>query len=108
MRKSRDVIIGFIVLIFGFCLIGSSVLAAEKTYTMKGEVTAIETAGNTVVVEVPLGKKTFIVGGPISAKAVLKKGKTSVELKDFKVGDKVTVRWKASDKGHIIESLQGK
>ena len=89
-------------------LLCASTIAAEKRYVMKGEIRAIELDYNTVVIEVPLGKKMFTVGGPLSSNAVLKKRGRLAKLADFLVGEVVTVRWKATEKGHIIEGLEGK
>lgn len=41
-----------------------------------GTVAAIEPAARTVVVEVPQGKEKCTVGGPLSAKTIVKKGGT--------------------------------
>jgi hypothetical protein len=48
--------------------------ADEKIYLMTGKITAINLNSNIVVIEVPLEKGLFIVGGPLSSTATLKKG----------------------------------
>jgi hypothetical protein len=76
--------------------------AGKRIYQMSGDITAIDLDYHTVVVEVPLGGKTFTVGGPLSSEAVSKRGSQSVSLEDFRVGDQVTVKWEATEQGHII------
>ena len=80
--------------------------AATKTYQMTGKITAIELASRTVVVEVPVGKGMFTVGGPLSAKAAVRKQGRTAQLQDFKVGDRVTVEWRAATEGHVIDRLE--
>ncbi|MCK4391182.1 MAG: hypothetical protein KAV83_13200 [Desulfobacterales bacterium] len=108
MKKSACIIAVFLTVIFTLCLFGTQGLASEKIYQMKGEITAIEPAYNTVVIEVPMGEKMFTVGGPLSSEAILKKGEQYVGLTDFVVGDQVTVKWKATDTGHIIIFLKAR
>ena len=107
MKKSGYLIVIFITVVLTMCLFGTQGTAGEKIYQMKGEITAIESVYNTVVIEVPMGKRMFTVGGPLSSEAILKKGAQCVSLTDFVVGDEVTVKWKATDSGHIIEMLRG-
>ena len=83
----------------------SSMAAADTMYVMKGYILAIEKVSNTVVVEIPLEDDLLTVGGPLSSKAVLKKEKKAAKLDDFKKGEHVTVRWRATDTGHMIEGL---
>ena len=58
------------ILILGLCMfltIGSSgSVFAEKTYLMRGDIRVISLDTQTVVIEVPVGKKLFTVGGPLS------------------------------------------
>jgi len=82
--------------------------ASESIYQMTGDITAIELEYNTVVIEVPMVGKTFTVGGPLSWKAILKKGHQVVGLSTFQVGDRVKVKWEATEKGHVILSLTDK
>jgi hypothetical protein len=83
----------------------AQVSAAEKTYQMTGTIAAIDGASQTVVVEVPVGKDMFTVGGPLNVTAVLTKGGRSVQLSAFRRGDKVTVTWRSTSDGHVIERL---
>ena len=94
--------------IFSLSFSGAQSWAGEKKYKMTGDITAIDLSHNTVVIEVPLAGKMFTVGGPLSSKAVLKKGGQSVGRADFQVGDRVTVIWEATEQGHLILSLKVK
>ena len=107
MKKSGCLIVIFLTVAFITHMFGTQGTAGEKIYQMKGEITAIESAYNTVVIEVPMGKRMFTVAGPLSSEAILKKGGQCVGLTDFVVGDQVTVKWRGTDKGHIIEMLKG-
>jgi len=80
--------------------------AGEKLFLMTGKIAAIDSAFNTVVIEVPLGEKMFTVGGPLSSKATLTKGGQPANLSDFAVGEQVKVKWKATGEGHLIEMMQ--
>ena len=84
---------------------------AEKmgeVFIMSGKVKAAEAQYHTAVVECPVGGQTFTVAGPLAPKAVLKKGGKSVELKDFKEGEHVQVKWQATENGHLILMLAAK
>ena len=108
MKKSGCLVVVFLTVALTMCFFGTQGTAGEKIYKMGGEITAIESAYNTVVIEVRMGKRMFTVGGPLSSEAILKKGAQCVGLTDFVVGDEVTVKWRATDKGHIIEMLKTK
>jgi ABC-type Fe3+-hydroxamate transport system substrate-binding protein len=94
--------------IFLLCFSGSESMAAEKVFKMAGEIAAIDLDHNTVIVEVPVGERLFTVGGPLSPEAVLKRGGQSVGLADFRTGDRVTVTWEATERGHLILSLKAR
>jgi len=79
--------------------------AADKTYKMSGEVTGVNTQHNTVVVEVPMGKETFTVAGPLASDAKIMKNGRSAELSDFQTGDKATVTFHSGMQGHVIDAL---
>ncbi len=106
----RSVWFGTVVLavIFLLCFSPGQSLAAGKVFKRAGEIAAIDLDHNTVVVEVPVGKKLFTVGGPLSAEAVLERGGQSVGLADFRTGDRVTVTWETTERGHLILSLKAK
>jgi hypothetical protein len=73
-----------------------------------GEITAIDMPFKTVVIEAPVGDDSFTVGGPLSPDAKLVKEGRPAELSDFAVGDKVSVVWRATPSGHIIEKIESK
>ena len=75
---------------------------------MRGVITNIDSANNAVVVQVILGERPFTVDGPLCSGVVLKRGRASANLADFVVGDQVTVKWKATDEGHIIQMLEAR
>ncbi|MGD2126108.1 MAG: hypothetical protein PVG99_08520 [Desulfobacteraceae bacterium] len=108
MKKSSHRFLAILAGLLWLFVLGFQVTAAEENYIMMGEIKAIETASKTVVVEVPVGNRLYTVGGPLSARAVLRKGGHLANLFDFAAGDKVTVHWKKTDTGHIIEALDGK
>jgi hypothetical protein len=76
-----------------------------NTYIMVGKISAIDLAYDTVVVEVPLGSKMFTVGGPLSDEAGLMRDNQPAGLNDFKVGERVTVKWHSTPDGHVIDRL---
>ncbi len=82
--------------------------AGEKKYRMRGEIKAIDLRCRTAVIEVPVKDKIFTVGGPLTSKAVLKRGGQPVGLADFQVGDRVIVIWESTKKGHVILSINAK
>jgi len=108
MKKSGFFITLVLALIFPISFFVAQSLAEERIYKMVGDITAIDLTYNTVVVEVPLVGKTFTVGGPLSSEAVVQKGGQSADLADFQVGDRVTVKWKLTEKGHLIVFLKAK
>jgi len=81
---------------------------AQLPTTRPFDITAIDLEFNTVVVEVPLAGKSFTVGGPLSPEASLKKGGRTIDLSDFQVRDRVIIKWKAAEKGHIILAITAK
>ena len=103
LNTNRLVILLFISAIF---LFGMQAMAGEKVYLMTGTITGIDLSFKTVVVEVPLEGHMFTVGGPLSANAVLKKTGRSVDLSDFKVGERVKVKFSSTNQGHLIENLE--
>jgi hypothetical protein len=108
MRKLNYINILALAIIFSLSSYGAQSLADERIYQMVGDITAIDLGYNTVVVEVPLAGKTFTVGGPLSSEAVLTRGGKSAALADFRVGDRITVKWEATGKGHVILLLKAK
>lgn len=84
-------------------------VTGDKIYIMTGTLSALNLEYNTAVIEVPLDNgQTFTVGGPLAANAILKIGGHCAMLKDFSVGEKVTVKWRSTDSGHLILALISK
>ena len=108
MNKVKVVVMLLLAVLFSAALITHHAAAAEKVYQMTGKITAIDQSYGMVVIQGPMGGKTFTVGGPLSKKAVLKMKGKSVKLSDFAVGQTVNVRWKSTENGHLIESMQSK
>ena len=106
MEQSINLIVAYLVLILGHFLLSSLAMAADKANVDKGEITAIDIAYNTVVVEVSLGGEMYAVGGPISPRAVLRKAGRPAALADFVIGDIVTVKWGITKEGYIVEALK--
>lgn len=106
MKKSVYFIMLVVFLIFSFFTTQS--LAREIIYEMRGEISAIDLAYNTVVIEVPLAGKTFTVGGPLAHEAVVKRNDKAAQLSDFQIGEWVTVKWETTEKGHLILFLKAK
>ena len=104
----RTVFFGAILVTVSFVLLQgvAQVTAAVKPYQMTGTLAAIDTAYQTVIVEVSVGEDMFTVGGPLNATAVLTKGGRSVQLSAFRRGEKVTVTWKSTSDGYVIERLE--
>ena len=70
-----------------------------------GDITGIDLASRTCVVEIPLGTRLFTVGGVVTPEAMLKRGGIKIGLEDFHVGDRVMVEWCKDQTGHWIHSL---
>lgn len=80
----------------------------DKIFVMSGTLTAAVPEYNTAVIECPVGGQIFTVAGPLTQKAALKKGGKSAKLQDFKAGEKVKVKWQATENGHLILMLAAK
>jgi len=89
-------------------VLGFAVLAAAtgpQEYVLTGKITAIDLPHRTVVVEAPVGTQQFTVAGPLAPDARLIRQSRSVRLNDFKPGERVRVKWRHTDKGHLILEL---
>lgn len=76
-------------------------------YKMTGKIAAIDHTYNTVVVDVPLANgQVFVVGGPFAGNAVLKSQGRPATLADFKVGERVIVKWSPTSEGHLIRMME--
>ena len=80
-------------------------MSSGKVYTLSGKVVAVNVAGHTAVIDCPEGKKMFTVAGPLDPKAILKKGGKACKLENFKIGEKVEVKWRSGPEGHRIFML---
>ncbi|MGD2270977.1 MAG: hypothetical protein PVI06_11305 [Desulfobacterales bacterium] len=88
-------------------LMTSTALTAERVYTGQGEIAAINLKDDVVVVEIPVPHDSMTVGGPLAPHAKVTQGNQPASLADFEVGETVTVRWRVTERGHIIERLSG-
>jgi hypothetical protein len=79
-----------------------------KSGELSGKITAIDMTASAVVVEVPMGKQMFTVGGPLAPKAKLTKHGKPAKLGEFKQGDQVSVGFKSTAQGPVIQSLSAK
>lgn len=91
--------------VLAFLATASTTVFAE-TYNMTGTISAIDLSYQTVVIKCPLAsKQIFTVGGPLAANAKLMIKNKMVSLNDFKVGERVAVRWHGTPQGHVIDRL---
>ena len=81
-----------------------------EVYVMSGKIKTVDLKDNTAVIDCPAGKskEIFTVAGPLAPDAKLEKGGKAAQMKDFKEGESVTVKWKAVQDGHLILSLSAK
>ncbi len=78
-----------------------------RVYEMEGRITAIDLNAQTVVVNVPMGRKNiFTVAGPLAKDAVLKRDHKKATLAEFRVGERVLVAWVSTYQGHLIKRLE--
>ena len=80
---------------------------SHKSYKMTGKVSAVDLTHQTITIEVPLAAQMFTVAGPLAPDARLTKADKPATLKDFKVGERVTVIFHSNDQGHVIDRLMG-
>jgi hypothetical protein len=78
-----------------------------KSYKMTGKISAIDLTHQTITIEVPLAAQMFTVAGPLAADARLTKANKPATLKDYNVGERVTVIFHSNDQGHVIDRLIG-
>jgi hypothetical protein len=78
-----------------------------QAYKMTGKISVINLSDQIVVIEVPLGSQIFTVAGPLASDARLTRDNQPAELKDFNIGETVTVIFHSTDKGHVIDRLNG-
>jgi hypothetical protein len=99
-----------VMMVLVVCLVPGCLFAAPagKIYVASGDIKAIELKFNTVVIEAPMGKHMFTVGGPLAPDAILTKGGKKAALEDFSPGDRVSVKWKTTERGHLILKMKSK
>jgi len=88
-------------------LVALPLVVFAQSYKMTGKITGIDLNHQTIVIEVPLGSQMFTVGGPLASDARLTRNNQEAKLKDFNVGEKVTVIFHSNDQGHVIDRLKG-
>ena len=107
MKRSTHIIAMAGAVVMTLCLLVTQSWSAGPVYQTKGEVAAIDLEHNTIVIEVPVkGGQMLTVGGPLSSEASLHKGGKEVKLADFIMGEEVWVKWRLTDKTHVILSLK--
>ena len=75
-------------------------------YQMRGYLTTIDMAANSVVIEVQHGQDEFTIEGALSPTAVVTKGGKVVPLSALQVGDQVRVHWEQTATGLRIVQLE--
>jgi hypothetical protein len=111
MKRTTVLTASGVALLLSLTFIFPQSSTGKEIIMMVGEIAAIDSMAKTVVVEVPIGKtmheeKRFTVGGRLAPDAELIKDNRSAKLEEFKVGERVTVKWKSVETGHLILSLQ--
>ena len=102
-RKSLIIIGAAVALLF---VATAATIVFAETYNMTGTISAIDLQYQTMVIKYPLAsKQIFTVGGPLAENAVLIIKNKKASLNDFKVGERVAVRWHDVPKGHMIDRL---
>ena len=76
--------------------------AATRVYSNRGTISGIDLNHDTIVVEVPVRGDQMTVGGPLVKGAKLMKNGQPVQLKDFKDGESVWVKWQYTKTGLYI------
>lgn len=89
-----------LVLAFPFLVFGQS-------YKMTGKITAINLDYQTIVIECPMGTQMFTVAGPLASDARLTRADQTVNLKNFKLDEIVTVVFHSTGQGHVIDRVDG-
>ena len=102
-RKSSRIVVAAVVLLF---MATAATIVFAETYNMTGTISAIDLQYQTVVIKCPLAsKQIFTVGGPLAENARLIIKNKKAGLNDFKVGERVAVRWHGVPQGHMIDRL---
>jgi hypothetical protein len=105
MKKDYRLVTGIFFLCLAIGLFASVARAEGKVRQLRGDISGINLDHRTVVIQAPVGTQTFTVGGPLDSDATLTRNGSPADLKDFKVGETVTVRWRSTPNGHVIMAL---
>ena len=109
MIRKKSLITGVAMVVILTFLATAPTIVFAKAYKMTGKISAIDLADNTVVIQCPLAShQIFTVGGPLAAGAKLTINNKQASLNDFKVGERVAVRWHSAPQGHVIDRLVAK
>ncbi|MBT8331437.1 MAG: hypothetical protein KJP06_03815 [Deltaproteobacteria bacterium] len=102
MKREYRLVTGILFLCLSIGLFASVTHSEGKVHQVTGEISGINLAHSTVVVQVPVESQIFTVGGPLDSDATLTRNGSPADLKDFKVGETATVRWRSTPNGHVI------
>ena len=108
MIRKKSLITGVAMVVILTFLATAPTIVFAKAYKMTGKISAIDLAYSTIVIQVPMASKIFTVGGPLAANAKLSMNNKMVSLDDFKVGERVAVKWHSTPQGHVIDRLVAK
>jgi len=98
-------IIGTVLLRLSQAMAGVTPLPGAYLSQMHGHITAIDTATNTVVIEMPREHDAFMIVGTLSPTAVVTKGGKVVPLSALHADDEVRVHWGQTAAGRQITQL---
>ena len=79
-----------------------------EIFTMSGTLKSVDVTHNIAVINCPLNGQIFTVAGPLAPKVSLEIGGKTAQLKNFKDGEHVNVKWQATEQGHLILMLAAK
>ncbi|MCX7857089.1 MAG: hypothetical protein N2513_03775 [Deltaproteobacteria bacterium] len=82
----------FICCLVMFCYV-HLVHSSDNIKTFTGRVKAIDPKGTAIVVSEMIGKSEMVVGVIVTPETVVKIGKKKADLKDLKIGDRVTITY---------------
>jgi len=92
MRKSVLIFCALFLLI-----LINSVYASNTLRTFSGKVVAVDPSGKAIVVSEMVGKSEMVVGVIVTQDTEVKIGNKKAEIKDLKVGDRVTVTYERTN-----------
>ncbi len=75
-------------------------------HTISGTVSAVEPERGTVEVKAPRGKAdALVVGASVTERTVIREGKTTKGLADFKVGEHVWMKFERASSGDVAKMI---